>query len=317
VREWRPTATGQILRARAQLMAAIRTFFAERDIIEVDTPLLAAAPPSEAQLACFSVGGEAGYLVPSPEHALKRLLAAGVGSLYQLGPVFRAGEAGRWHNPEFTMLEWYRPGWTMSALIAEVGTLLQAVTDCEATIRTTYATLFRECTGLDAHHAAAAELAAYARAAGLAPTGIAPADQESRAFWLDLIMSVAITPTLGFDAPVCVENFPIDDAVLIAIRDGDPAIAERFEIYWRGQELANGAQELTDAVLARERMQREQNKRAAAGLPLPPLDERLLAAMTYGMPECAGVALGVDRLLALQQNADCLADVLPFAWSRR
>src|SRR5699024_5593850 len=123
-------------------------------------------------------------------------------------------------------------------------------------------------------------------------------EQDSRAFWLDLIMSVEITPTLGFAEPVCGEGFPADDAVLVAVRAGEPAVAERFEIYWRGQELANGAQELTDAALARSRMQREQNQRAAAGLPLPPMDEKLLAAMAAGLPECTGVALGVDRLLA-------------------
>src|SRR5699024_9387614 len=246
VENWRPDATRRTLVARAGLLAAIRAFFAARGVIEVDTPLLTAAAPSEAQLACFPVGDGAGYLVPSPEHGLKRLLAAGSGPLYQLGHVFRAGEAGRWHNPEFTMLEWYRPGWSMPALIAEVGTLLQAVAGCEAPIRTTYAALFSESTGLDAHHAPAAELAAYARAAGLAPAEVAAADQGARAFWLDLIMSVDITPALGLGAPVCVEGFPADDAVLITIRDGAPAVAERFEIYWRGQELANGAQELMD-----------------------------------------------------------------------
>lgn len=315
--EWRPDASLSVLRARAELLAAIRAFFAERGVLEVDTPVLAAAAPSEAQLACFPVGDGAGYLVPSSEHALKRLLAAGAGSLYQLGHAFRAGEAGRWHNPEFTMLEWYRPGGSVTDLIDEVGELLTQVAGTSAPIRTTFAMLFDELTGLDAHRAPPAKLAEYADNAGLTPEHVTAAERDSRAFWLDLIMSVEITPALGFGAPVCVEAFPADDAVLVAVTDDKPPVAERFEIYWRGHELANGARELTAPAPARERMQREQDKRVAADMPAPPIDEKLLAAMAEGLPECVGVALGVDRLLALQQGEDSLAAVLPFGWERR
>lgn len=307
-----------MLRARAALRADIRAFFAERGVLEVDTPLLAAAAPSEAHLACFPVGDTRGYLVPSPEHGLKRLLAAAdVDPLYQLGHVFRAGETGRWHNPEFTMLEWYRPGWSVNELIGEVGGFLTRIADTAALRRVSFAEVFGAQTGLDPHRAPAAELGRYAGSAGLAPAHVADRDKQSRAFWLDLIMSLAVTPKLGFEAPVCVEGFPADDAVLVELDDDEPPVARRFEVYWHGLELANGAQELTDPTAARRRMQRQQDKRAAAGLATPPIDDKLLAAMANGLPRCAGVALGVDRLLAITQGADGLAEVLPFAWDDR
>src|SRR5699024_5171689 len=305
-----------MLVARAELLAAIRAFMARRGVLEVDTPVLAGAPPSEAQLACFDVGPGEGHLVPSPEHAMKRLLAAGSGPIYQLGHVFREGEAGRWHNPEFTMLEWYRPGWTMAQLVDETADFLAAVAGTGRPIRRTFAEVFEQHTGLAAHHATAPRLAAHARNADLAPAYVSASEEQSRTFWLDLIMSVAIAPRLGLDAPLCIEGFPADDAVLVTVRNSEPPVAERFEIYWQGHELANGAQELTDPLQARRRMQREQKLRAAAGLAVPPLDERLLAAMHAGLPTCAGVALGVDRLLAIKEGATELAGVLPFDWSR-
>jgi len=314
---WQPDAVQAALVARARLLTMIRAFFRDRDVLEVDTPVLAAAAPSEAQLACFAVDDGAGYLVPSPEHGLKRLLAAGSGPIYQLGHVFRAGEIGRWHNPEFTMLEWYRPGGSMATLIAEVQALLAAVTDTNDMTHMSYAELFTAETGLDAHRAEARELAAHARGADLAPPVVSAAEERSRPFWLDLIMSTTVTPQLGFDAPVCITDFPVDDAVLVRVRDEDPPVAERFEIYWHGQELANGAEELTDADVARQRMQREHDSRAVVGLAQPPMDEKLLAAMAHGLPACTGVALGVDRLLAITLGAQRLADVLPFAWDKR
>src|SRR5699024_3768272 len=263
--DWRPTATLATLRARADLLAAIRSFFAAREVLEVDTPLLAAAAPSEAQLACFPVGTDAGYLVPSPEHAMKRLLAAGSGSIYQLGHVFRAGEVGRWHNPEFTMLEWYRPGWSMAELIVEVDAFMTHVGGAPALEHTTFAAEFFAHTGLDAHQATAAELAAWADANALAPAQVATCERHSRAFWLDLIMCMLITPTLGMEELRCVEGFPADAAVMVELSDDETHIAKRFKICWGGQELANGAQELTAAGAARARMQLEQQRGTQAG----------------------------------------------------
>jgi lysyl-tRNA synthetase class 2 len=312
--DWRPSADRATLVARAALFAAIREFMAQRGLLEVDTPLLARAAPSERGLRSFAVA-EGGYLVPTPEHGLKRLLAAGMGPIYQLGPAFRADEAGRWHNPEFCLLEWYRPGADMPAVISETAALVTAVADAPATRQTTYQSVFVEHLGLDPLAAGASLLAATAQARGVAPPKLTGG--EDRAFWLDLLMSVVVAPRLGYAAPVCVTGFPADDAVLVAPDASDPRIAQRFEFYWCGVELANGARELQDAELARRRMTREVQARISAGQPVAPIDKALLAAMEAGLPACAGVALGVDRLLALALDRDELASVLPFAWPRR
>lgn len=311
--DWRPLAQHTTLERRARLLADIRAFMAAGGVLEVATPLLAEAAPVERGLDCFRLPG-AGYLVPSPEHGLKRLLAAHAGAVYQLGPVFRAGEAGRWHNPEFWMLEWYRPQASMADAVTDTQALLAAVAGVPAAAARSYRDVFYGATGVDPMAASAAQLAAYARAQGIAPDA---SDEGDRAFWLDLIMSLVVQPTLGMDAPLCVTGFPADDAVLVQTDTHDARIAQRFECFWRGVELANGAQELTDAQAARTRMQREQQTRAARGQPVPALDERLLAAMESGLPSCAGVALGVDRLLALMLGFDGIAKTLTFGWARR
>ena len=296
------------------MLAAIRAFMAEHGVLEVDTPLISRAAPGERGLDCFQVAGEHGYLVPSPEHALKRLLAGGSGAIYQLGHVFRAGEAGRWHNPEFCMLEWYRPGDDMRAAIEHTSALLAAVADAPVTSQTTYRKVFAHATGVDPLTADGPALAAAAQRLGVAPES---AVAEDRVFWLDLLMSLVVQPGLGATDPVCVTHFPADDAVLVALDPDDPRCAQRFEIFWRGVELANGAQELTDPELARVRIERENAARRAAGKASAAPDERLLAAMTVGLPACAGVALGVDRLLALTLGQTELAAALAFDWARR
>ncbi|HET7315294.1 EF-P lysine aminoacylase EpmA [Salinisphaera sp.] len=308
---WRSGIARATLTARARLLADIRAFMAGQGLLEVDTPLLAAAAPSERALACMAVG-EDGYLVPSPEHALKRLLAEGAGSLYQLGHVFRAGEFGRWHQPEFTMLEWYGVNEGMNEAIERLDTLLAGLGAPPVGARRRYRDVFSSLVGLDPLEADANALRAQARALGVAPVGAAPAGGD-RVFWLDLLMATIVQPMLGHQGPEIVTHFPADDAVLVASDPRDPRCALRFECFWRGVELANGASELVDARLARERMTREQQARVAQGGPVPPMDEDVLAAMTAGLPRCAGVALGVDRLLALLENRNSITAVLPFA----
>lgn len=299
------------LKARGHLFAETRAFMAGQGLLEVDTPLLSSAAPSERALDCLSVDDD-GYLVPSPEHALKRLLADGAGSLYQLGHVFRAGERGRWHRPEFTMLEWYGVNDGMNAAIDRLIALLGYLGAPAAGPRRSYRAVFAAAAGLDPLEAEASTLAARARTLGVAPAGTGGAAGD-RVFWLDLLMATCVQPALGRDGPEIVTHFPADDAVLVASDPEDARQALRFECFWQGVELANGASELTDAVAARHRMQREQDARAAQGSPVPPMDEELLAAMTAGLPRCAGVALGIDRLLALLQGFDAIAPVLPLA----
>ncbi|MDA3920643.1 MAG: EF-P lysine aminoacylase EpmA [Salinisphaera sp.] len=315
VDDWRPGADRATLIWRAQLLAALRRFMAERSRVEVDTPVISSAAPAERALDCLTVV-DGGYLVPSPEHALKRLLAAGHGSLYQLGHVFRAGEIGRWHNPEFTMLEWYREHADLAAMLVETDELLQAVGVPTASAPQRYREAFGKITGLDPLIATLEELAAYATTTGIAPVNHAD-DEHNRMFWLDLIMSLAVQPTLGLEAPVMITHFPIDDAVLIASDPDDERLGLRFECYWQGVELANGAVELRDAQVAEQRMQREFAIKQLRGVQPPPIDTRLLSALAAGLPPCAGVALGVDRLLALLVGASNLDQVLPFAWPRR
>lgn len=312
--DWRPAATRGTLARRAELRADIRAFMARRGVLEVDTPLIASTAPAERGLQTFAVA-DAGRLVPSPEHALKRLLADGSGPIYQLGPVFRAGEVGRWHNPEFCMLEWYRPDAAIDDIMTEIEALIGALSGVNCASRRAYRDVFADVTGLDPIECATTELAEWAHERGLAPAG--ERNEQDRAFWLDLIMSLGVQPTLGREGPVCVTDFPAADAVLVKTRAHDARIAARFECFWQGIELANGAQELTDARTARERMSRELGARGQAGAAQPGLDEKLLAAMTAGLPRCAGVALGVDRLLALICGFDALAPVLAFDWPRR
>lgn len=313
--DWRPSAAPATLRARARLLTDIRRFLADRGVLEVDTPTLASAGATDPHLHSLRAGE--GYLVTSPEFALKRLLAAGSGPVYRLGNVFRAGESGRWHNPEFCMLEWYRTGWGQERLIAEVGDLFAAL-GVPAPATATYAGVFREAVGLDPHAAEMAALRRAAEADSLAPDG-APDDtagETVRGFWLDLLMSARVAPALGAERPLVVTGFPACQAGLTRRHPDRPAEALRFEIYWRGVELANGGEELTDADELRRRTAADRAAREAAGEPGPPPDEYLAAAMAHGLPACSGVALGVDRLLALMLGFDRLADVLPFAADR-
>ncbi|HEX2254886.1 MAG TPA: EF-P lysine aminoacylase EpmA [Thermoanaerobaculia bacterium] len=314
-----------MLRTRAAAAARVRQFFARRGVLEVETPLLAAAGTPEVHLdsvAC-GVGGRTLYLQTSPEFHMKRLLAAGSGPLYQLFRAVRGGEAGRRHNLEFTLLEWYRPGFDHHALMDEVEELLAAVLGTERLrpgARVTYGELFRRHLGLDPHAADVAELDRAVAAAALAGAGdpgpiFAPDDRDGR---LHLLMALAVEPRLPRGL-VFVYDYPASQASLARVRPGAggaPAVAERFEAYVDGVELANGFHELTDAGEQRRRFAADLAHRRAHGLPEVPLDERLLAALAAGLPPSAGVALGFDRLVMLATGAASIAEVLAFPTDR-
>ncbi len=288
-------------------------------MLEVETPLLASATVTDLHLASLScrldAPGAAGrrYLQTSPEFGMKRLLASGSGPIYQISKAFRDGEAGRLHNPEFTLLEWYRPGFDHHALMDEVDALLGAVLGAPPAERATYARIFERHLGLDPHRAETAELRAAAEAHGLGLVGAEPADADG---WLHLVMSHLIEPRLGLDRPAFVFDFPASQAALARVREGSPPLAERFEVYVRGLELANGFHELRDAAEQRRRFEADLERRRRAGLPAVPLDERLLAALEAGLPACAGVALGVDRLLMLSAGVGDLRQVIAFPIDR-
>lgn len=316
--DWRPGASLDTLRLRAALLAKVRAFFAARGVLEVETPALSAATVTDLHLASLetrcraeAAGERTLYLQTSPEFAMKRLLAAGSGPIYQLARVFRDGEAGRRHNPEFTLLEWYRPGLDHHGLMDEMDAFLADLLGAAPAERLSYADLYGARLGIDPHAASAPDLAAAARAAG-----VSDALDLDRDGWLDLLLSVVLEPGLGRGRPTFLYDFPASQAALARVRPGPPPVAERFEVYVEGVELANGFHELTDAVEQRRRFERDLERRSERGLPAVPVDERLLDALASGLPPSAGVALGFDRLVMLAGGATSLFEVLAFPIDR-
>jgi lysyl-tRNA synthetase class 2 len=323
--DWSPSASLDTLRQRARLLQDLRAFFLARGVLEVETPLLSAAASTDPQLRSLLTqytgpGFPRGctlYLHTSPEFAMKRLLAAGSGPIFQLCKVFRDGEAGRLHNPEFTLLEWYRPGYDHHALMTEVAELVTQVlkdrVPLGATEWLTYEEAFRRHTGLDALNASGAQWAECARQHGIDSAGLAPDAVDG---WRDLLLSHLIEPHLGKGHLTFLYEYPASQAALARLRPERPAVAERFELYLQGVELANGFHELGNAGEQRRRFEHDLARRAVLGLASVPPDERLLAALDQGLPACAGVALGVDRLVMLALGAERLADVMAFPIER-
>jgi lysyl-tRNA synthetase class 2 len=320
VADWRPGASLKVLRARADVLRQIRAFFASRDVLEVETPVLGAAAATDPALCSFHVAYRGPgapparrlFLQTSPEFSMKRLLAAGSGDIYQIARVFRDGEAGRWHNPEFTLLEWYRTGFDHRRLMDEVAALVAGLLpDRGGFARFAYAELFERYVGVDPRDVDAATLAQAARRHGIDVSG-----DLRRAGWLDLLFTHVIEPRLAELDCVFVHGFPAAQASLARLDPSDTRIAERFELYVGGVELANGFHELTDSAEQDLRFSKDNGLRRDRGLPTMPPDHRLVAALGAGMPDCAGVALGVDRLLMLMTGAETIGDVLAFPVAR-
>lgn len=312
--EWRPNAGLEALAARARLLRSIRAFFEERGVMEVETPIAVHAAVTDPGIAQTGLAGRsAAWLRTSPEFAMKRLLAAGAGDIYEIGRAFRGGEAGRCHNPEFTLLEWYRLGWDHLRLGQEA---VDLINHCGSSFGrhwkadvVTYRLLFTELVGTDGLTAGTAELTAAAARLGIRLT-TGPALDHSGL--LDLLFSHAVQPGLPPDRITVITGFPACQAALARIREGEPPVAERFELFLGSLELANGYHELADAEEQRARFEEDNRRRAAAGIPLAAPDQRLLDALASGFPECAGVALGVDRLLMACMGADHIDAVLAF-----
>lgn len=323
---WRPGADLATLRLRAELLARIRAFFAARGVLEVETPALSAAALTDPHLTSFATVysgpgpryGRTLFLHTSPEFPMKRLLAAGSGCIYQIARVFRDGEAGRLHNPEFTLLEWYRDGFDYHRLMDEVAELATELLTGRVPLaepeRLSYRAAFQRYLGLDPHRATVAELAAGAERFEVSiPPGM-PADETDP--WLDLLLTHRIEPRLGVGRLTFLYDYPASQAALARLRPGDPPVGERFELYLNGIELANGFHELGDAGEQRRRFGAENAARRVLGLPEMPVDEHLLAALAADLPDCAGVALGFDRLAMLAAGKKSLAEVLAFPFDR-
>lgn len=315
--DWQPTATVAVLRQRAEIMRQLREFFLQRDALEVETPTLSRAANTDPNIDSFMTKyegpGPSGtgelYLHTSPEFPMKRLLAAGYGSMYQICKVFRDGEAGQFHNPEFTMLEWYRVELDLHGLMDEVEALVSGVLDRGQTFRRiTFQQAFMETIGIDPLTASATELQRYSEQHG--PGDVIGMDNDPDA-WLDLLMDQVVIPSLG-DEAIFVYDYPASQASLARLSETDNRVAERFELFVDGVELANGFHELTDQREQRRRFEADNLKRGHNGKKQFPLDEHFLHALNNGLPDCSGVALGIDRLVMLRAGLTHIQDVVAF-----
>ncbi|MGA2562712.1 MAG: EF-P lysine aminoacylase EpmA [Steroidobacteraceae bacterium] len=317
---WRPSASMPTLRLRARLLAAVRTFFAARDVLEVDTPCLVRHAVTDVHIHCATVQlpGHAAplYLHSSPEYAMKRMLAAGSGDIFQITHVFRGHELSPLHNAEFTLIEWYRCGYSMAALMTEVAQLageLLALPASAPVQELRYVEAFEQELGVHPLRAQEAALRAVALAHGLEPR---VADGCNRDELLDWLMASVLAARLGRSGLCFLHHYPASQAALARLDPQDPQLAMRFELYRAGVELANGFEELSDAAQQRARFELDRQERIRRGLSVPSIDEALLAALGAGMSAVAGVALGFDRLLMLRLGAERIEQVLPFALER-
>lgn len=311
---WQPNASLVHLQRRAALYQQIRQFFAQRNVLEVETPILsrAAVPePSIEPLHTQFSGQQQLYLQTSPELPMKRLLAAGSGAIFQICKVFRDDELGRWHNPEFSLLEWYRPDFSQMDLIHEVSALLQVVLGCPLVEIISYEQVFKTYLHIHPLQCALSDLHQL-----LQPLGLTDVTQYDRDTCLQLLMSSRIELQLPTTHPIAIKDFPASQAALARKNPENPDYAERFEFYFKGVELANGFHELTDPIEQRQRFEQDLQKRKDNGQPILPIDEAFLTALEVGLPDCSGVALGLDRLLMLSLDAEHIEDVLSFSVAR-
>lgn len=296
---------------RAKTLAKIRNFFAMRSVTEVETPLLSHATNPSPYLNSFCCDGL--YLQTSPEFAMKRLLAAGSGDIYQICKAFRRDELGRLHNPEFTMLEWYRIGFTHHDLMHEVGDLLKLVLNVNKTESFSYEQIFTEILHLNPYTSSINELKIVAKLNNLEIHDLTECLNQDYDTWLQILFTHLIEPKIGLEFPVFIYDFPESQAMLARVRDENPRVASRFEVYFQGVELTNGFHELNDTVIQRARFLQDLEARKNLNLPPVPLDENFLAALPE-LPDCSGVAIGVDRLLLLTAKCNSLDDVLCYSF---
>ncbi|EFP97065.1 elongation factor P--(R)-beta-lysine ligase [Vibrio caribbeanicus] len=319
--DWRPSADISKIRQRAQVLQKIRQFFCQRNVLEVDTPAMSHSTVTDIHLDTFEThfigpgyaSGRKLFFATSPEFHMKRLLAAGSGCIYQLSKAFRNEESGRFHNPEFTLLEWYRVGFDHHKLMDEMADLLQLILQCKTPSRMTYQTAFIDTLGVCPLSDPMDKLKSVAYDLGLEDIA---RDEEDRDTLLQLLFSIGVETKIGHSDPVFVYDFPASQAALAKISQVDKRVAERFEVYFKGIELANGFHELEDPREQLQRFERDNLKRVARGEESQPIDRHLIAALESGLPSCSGVALGVDRLVMLATASDHIDQILAFPFSR-
>ncbi len=311
---WQASASVEVLKRRAEYLRSIRQFFDQRSVVEVDVPVLGARTVSDPHLSSLSLelNQRNYFLQTSPEFFLKRLLAHGCGSVYSMGKAFRQDEVGNRHNPEFTMLEWYRLGFDERQLAQEVVDLIKHLGEPKQVQFLSYAEAFEAHIGVNPHSASSEELESI----GQQKLHVSWSN-EPKNTWLDLLFSHLVEPNFD-DTLTVVSDFPASQCALAKLGENEEGlqVAKRFEVYWRGIELANGYLELTDANIQRERFEKDLDERHAMGVSAVELDEKFLMALEAGIPECAGVALGVDRLLMCLLNKKSITEVMPFSFER-
>ncbi|MFQ5560632.1 MAG: EF-P lysine aminoacylase EpmA [Nitrospinota bacterium] len=320
-----PLSTKKILELRFACLEKVRSFFSKRGVLEVDTNTLTEFPALDPNIDPFSTAyfapgtetkknpqaGTTLYLHTSPEFAMKRLLADGSGPIYQIAHVFRNGEWGKIHNPEFTMLEWYRPGFTLHDLMDEVSVFLEEMLPSGEPSRRTYKELFEEHFSVNPHSVTRAELIEKCVELKISPPESFKQEKDAL---LQFLLTEKIEPGLGVDRPEFIFHFPKSQAACAKIKEGPCKVAERFEVYFRGVELANGYHELTDPVEQETRFKRENRRRVCLGKKELPADTLLIGALEKGLADCSGVALGFDRMIMLSAKRNSIHDILPLSW---
>ena len=317
-RDWRAEATLETLEKRAKLLQAARHFFAERDVLEVETPVLNSCGVTDPHIASLRLTEPPLWLRTSPEYHMKRLLASAGTDIYQIAKAFRAGEAGSRHQPEFTLAEWYRCGFTLDCMIDETTAFISCLFEAagaalsEGTQTHSYREAFRRFGDIDPEKASLDEL--RQRAAKLPGWNAALRRQlaDDRFAWLDFIASHGVYPALPRDRLQVIRDYPAEQAMLAKFNPDNPDCAERFEVFLNGLELANGFHELDDAAEQQQRFAQDNLKREAAGLPVMETDTQLLAALEHGLPDCCGVAVGLDRVLMLAIGHTHIGETLSF-----
>lgn len=318
---WQPSANLASLKRRSELIAHIRQFFSERNVLEVDTPAMSHATVTDIHLHTFQTefigpgyaDGRKLFFMTSPEFHMKRLLASGSGCIYQMAKAFRNEEAGRYHNPEFTLLEWYRVGFNHHDLMDEMDQLLQLVLSCKQAERMTYQHAFIDVLNVCPLQGSMEELKAVASTLGLSDIAEPETDRDTL---LQLLFSIGVEPKIGQQVPAFVYDFPASQAALAKINPNDHRVADRFEVYFKGIELANGFHELDDADEQLQRFEKDNEKREKMGLSPQPIDYHLIEALRHGLPQCSGVALGIDRLIMLACNQNHIDEVTAFPFPR-
>lgn len=319
---WLPNAELQLLKQRAVIIQQIRTFFIKRELLEVETPSLSHAGVTDQHLFCFKthfVGPEISdvkpglhgvplYLQTSPEFHMKRLLSAGSGSIFQIAKAFRNEESGRYHNPEFTLLEWYRVGFDHFQLMDEMEQLLQLVLNCKKAKRLTYQQVFMQVLNVDP---LCVSIEVLKNAGSELNLGDVLENETDFDTVLQLLFCFAIEPVIANETPCFIYNFPASQAALARISKEDTRVAERFEVYYKGIELANGFHELSDSAEQLSRFENDNLLRKQNNLPEMPIDKRFVASLD-NLPDCSGVALGIDRLIMLATNQTHIDDVVSF-----